>query len=225
MQIVSVHAKKPEPAVIKQALAVLMAGGVVVYPTDTAYGLAVDATNEEAIGKLFVMKRRAQKALPVLVTGIPMAKQHVIVDATAHSLMKQYWPGAVTLILPSRQALPPALTLGKLSLGIRQSGQPIAQALVRGLGRPITCTSANLSGAGVFYVGQEVVRHFLQQPIQPDFVLDAGEIPEEPPSTIIDLTVSPLVILRQGSVRVVLASLKKQHHLTHLPTVKKTKKK
>lgn len=202
MQLVVIKPKKPEQAIIKQALAVLMAGGVVVYPTDTAYGLAVDATNEEAIGKLFVMKRRAQKALPVLVTGVPMAKQYVTIDAVAQRYMQTYWPGAVTFILPQKNALPSALTLGKLTLGVRQANQPIAQALVRGLGRPITCTSANLSGAGVFYVAQEVVRHFEQQPIQPDFVLDAGEIPEEPPSTIVDLSVQPPVILRQGSIRV-----------------------
>lgn len=209
MQIVSINAKKPSPVTIRQALAVLMAGGVVVYPTDTAYGLAVDATNEEAIGKLFVMKRRAQKALPVLVTGIPMAKQYVEVNDVAHTIMKTHWPGSVTLILPHKGNLPSALTLGKPTLGVRQSHQPIAQALVRGLGKPITCTSANLSGAGVFYVAQEVVRHFEQQPIQPDYVLDAGEIPEEPPSTIVDLSVTPAVVLRQGSVRVTLRGSKK----------------
>ncbi|MEK7570068.1 MAG: L-threonylcarbamoyladenylate synthase [Patescibacteria group bacterium] len=202
MQLLSIDLKKPSPAIINQALAVLMAGGVVVYPTDTAYGLAVDATNEEAIGKLFVIKRRAQKALPVLVTGMLMAKQLVEVDPVAHALMKTYWPGAVTFILPHKKTLPPALLLGKPGLGVRQADQPIAQALVRGLGRPITSTSANLSGAGVFYSGQEVARHFAQQPMQPDMVLDAGDIPEEPPSTIIDLVARPPVVLRQGAVRV-----------------------
>ncbi|MEK7631252.1 MAG: L-threonylcarbamoyladenylate synthase [Patescibacteria group bacterium] len=212
MQIVAINAKKPNPVFIRQALAVLMAGGVVVYPTDTAYGLAVDATNEEAIGKLFVMKHRAQKALPVLVTGITMAKKYVQISDAAHTFIKSYWPGPVTLILPHTNTLPSALTLGKPTLGIRQANQPIAQTLVSGLGRPITCTSANLSGAGVFYVGQEVVRHFEQQPIQPDFVLDAGEIPEEPPSTIVDLSVTPPVILRQGSVRVQLGKIAKAKH-------------
>ncbi len=204
MHILTTRRTRPDPAVIKQALAVLMAGGVVAYPTDTAYGLAVDATNEEAIGKLFIMKHRPQKPLPVLVSGVRMAASYADIPTAAKTFLKKYWPGAVTFILPSKKILPIALTLHFTGVGLRHADQPVAQALVRGLDKPITSTSANISGKGVFYSGQEVARHFEQQPMQPDLVIDVGDIPEEPPSTIVDLTSSPPSVLRQGSVKVTL---------------------
>ncbi|RJO59715.1 threonylcarbamoyl-AMP synthase [Candidatus Parcubacteria bacterium] len=208
MDIISVKLHKPDPVIIKRALGILSAGGVVVYPTDTAYGLAVDAANEEAIGKIFIMKQRIQKALPVLVENIKMAQKYTAIDDFAMKFLKRYWPAAVTFILPSKQNLPAALTLGLGTLGIRQSTQKIAQALVASLGRPITSTSANISGAGVFYSGQDVARHFGKYQIKPDLILDAGEIPEEPPSTIVDLTCRPPKILRKGRVRIFLGRSK-----------------
>lgn len=196
-----IHPKHPDPWCIRQALGVILAGGIVAYPTDTAYGLAVDATNEEAIGKIFVIKRRTQKPLPVLVSGILMAKKYVEVDENDLELFRKYWPGAVTFILKSKKILPTSLTLNLPSIAIRHVDQPIAQALVRELDRPITCTSANISGAGVLFSGQEVARHFEIQPMQPDLILDAGEFPNSPPSTIVDLTVHPPNITRQGKVK------------------------
>lgn len=202
MEITTISLNRPQATAIHRALEVLGAGGVVAYPTDTAYGLAVDATNEEAIGKIFVMKKRAQKPLPVLVESVGMVRRYAVVDERAAKYIAKYWPGPVTFVLPCRQALPTSLTLGLQTLAMRMVDAPIARAIVRGLGRPITCTSANLSGAGVLYSGQEVVRHFQQQSVQPDLVLDAGDIPENPPTTIADLSVTPPVILRQGSVRI-----------------------
>lgn len=200
MEIVAINPKRPQPQLVKRALAVLMAGGVVAYPTDTAYGLAVDATNEEAIGKIFVLKRRVQKPLPVLVANLTMAKRYVTFTPLSNTLAKEHWPGRLTLILPFRNTLPAALILGKPGLAIRHTSQPVAEALVRGLDRPITCTSANISGKGVLYSGQEVARHFQGEPVQPDLILDAGEIPVEPPSTIVDCTQEPAAVVRQGSL-------------------------
>ncbi len=197
-----IHPQHPDPWCIRQALGVILAGGIVAYPTDTAYGLAVDATNEEAIGKIFVLKRRTQKPLPVLVSGILMAKKYVEIRKDDLEYFRKYWPGAVTFILKSRHVLPSPLTLNSPNIAIRHADQPIAQALVRELGRPITCTSANISGAGVLFSGQEVARHFEKQPMQPDLILDAGDLPDVRPSTIIDLTVQPPVITRQGKVKV-----------------------
>ena len=207
MEILRINRTHPQPDLIKRALGVLMAGGIVAYPTETAYGLAVDASNEEAIGKIFVVKRRVQKPLPVLVANLTMAKRYVTFDALASQLVKKHWPGALTLILPFRNTLPSALILGKPGLAVRQSSQPVAHALVSGLDRPITCTSANISGKGVLYSGQEVMRHFQTEPIQPDLILDAGEIPEEPPSTMIDCTATPPSITRQGSITIALKAV------------------
>jgi L-threonylcarbamoyladenylate synthase len=202
MEIITISLNRPQAGAIARALEVLKAGGVVAYPTDTAYGLAVDATNEEAIGKIFVMKKRAQKPLPVIVENNRMVRRYATVNDQAAKYLAKYWPGSVTFVLPCRQALPTSLTVGLQTLAMRMADVPIARAIVRGLGRPITCTSANLSGKGVLYSGQEVVRHFRAHTVQPDLVLDAGDIPENPPTTIVDLSVTPSVILRQGSVHV-----------------------
>jgi L-threonylcarbamoyladenylate synthase len=202
MEIVAISLSRPQAGAITRALDVLKAGGVVAYPTDTAYGLAVDATNEEAIGKIFVMKKRAQKPLPVIVDSDKMVRRYATVDDRAAKYLTKYWPGPVTFVLPCRQALPTSLTVGLQTLAMRMVDVPIARAIVRGLGKPITCTSANLSGAGVLYSGQEVVRHFQVHTVQPDLVLDAGDIPENPLTTIVDLSMTPPVILRQGSVQI-----------------------
>jgi L-threonylcarbamoyladenylate synthase len=202
MEIIAISLNRPQPSAIKRAIDVLHAGGVVAYPTDTSYGLAVDATNEEAIGKIFVMKKRAQKPLPVIVDSERMARRYATVDDHATKYLAKYWPGPVTFVLPCRQVLPTSLTLGLQTLAMRMVDVPIARAIVRALGKPITCTSANLSGKGVLYSGQEVVNHFQKHTVQPDLVLDAGDIPDNPPTTIVDLSVTPPVILRQGSARV-----------------------
>ena len=202
MEIIAISLNRPQATTIQRALEVLESGGVVAYPTDTAYGLAVDATNEEAIGKIFVMKKRAQKPLPVIVDSNKMVRRYATVDDRAAKYLAKYWPGPVTFVLPCRQVLPTSLTLGLQTLAMRMVEVPIARAIVRALGKPITCTSANLSGKGVLYSGQEVVRHFQAHTVQPDLVLDAGDIPENPPTTIVDLSVVPPVILRQGSAHV-----------------------
>lgn len=204
MELAAIDPRHPQPHILKRALAILLAGGVVAYPTDTAYGLAVDATNEEAIGKIFVLKRRVQKPLPVLVANLTMAKRYVRFTPFTEKLAKEHWPGRLTLILPFRNTLPAALILGKPGLAVRQSSQPVAEALVHGIDRPITCTSANLSGKGVLYSGQEVARHFENEPVQPDFILDGGEIPVEPPSTIVDCLQDVPAVVRQGSVKLAL---------------------
>ena len=93
MEIITVSLSRPQAGTIARAIVVLKAGGVVAYPTDTAYGLAVDATNEEAIGKIFVMKKRAQKPLPVIVDSEKMVRRYATVDDQAAKYLAKYWPG------------------------------------------------------------------------------------------------------------------------------------
>ena len=106
MEIIAISLNRPQATTIQRALEVLESGGVVAYPTDTAYGLAVDATNEEAIGKIFVMKKRAQKPLPVIVDSNKMVRRYATVDDRAAKYLAKYWPGPVTFVLPFRQVLP-----------------------------------------------------------------------------------------------------------------------
>lgn len=202
IRVIKINPEKPEASALKEALAILLAGGVIVYPTDTAYGLGVDALNDAAIGKIFLIKKRVQKPLPVLVSGVAMTRQVAEVSDRAVAMMKRYWPGALTIILPKKPAVPFSLTLGLPTIGVRQSASLVAQALVRKLKRPLTSTSANISGKGVAYSVDEVLRHFRDAELQPDLILDAGLLPEIPASTILDLTEKSPKVLREGPVKV-----------------------
>ena len=204
MKVIFVKPDRPDESSIKEAIAVLLAGGTVVFPTDTAYGLAIDALNDRAIGKVFIIKQRIQKPLPVLVSSIAMAKKVALVTKAAEELMHRYWPGAVTFILKRKPKAPASLTAGLPTIGVRRSAHPLAQAIVEDFGRPITSTSANISGKGASYSVDEVLRNFRDTELQPDLVLDGGILPETLPSTVVDLTTSPPRVTRKGPVTVTL---------------------
>lgn len=202
MQIVEVDPKKPEERVIKKAAEIILAGGVVVYPTDTAYGLAVNALDEEAIGKLFIIKQRVQKPLPVIVDSQKMLKKIAVVHAKEQELMKKYWPGALTIIFDKKDTIPPPLTLGLPTIGVRIPDLKVAQELVKMTGKPLTSTSANITGKGNCYTVECVTRMFQDAESQPDLILDAGEIPEVAVSTVVRVDGSKVNVLRDGPIEI-----------------------
>lgn len=191
---------KPTDVVLQEAVRILKEGGILVYPTDTVYGLAVDAFNLEAIGKLFVLKKRTQKPLPVIVSTMTMAKSIAEISREQEAIMKKYWPGAITFVVKKKDIVPNALTLGLDTVGIRIPKSDISVALARLLGNPITSTSANISGNKVCTTVDEVVREFSEFESQPDYLLDGGELKELPPSTVVDLTQKTPKVLREGPV-------------------------
>lgn len=183
------------------AVKVLKEGGIIVYPTDTVYGLAVDAFNLEAIGKLFVLKKRSQKPLPVIVSNMTMAKGIATISKQQEAIMKKYWPGAVTFVVKKKDVVPNALTLGLDTVGVRIPKSDISVLLARLLGNPITSTSANISGNKVCTTVDEVVREFSEFESQPDYFIDAGELKELPPSTVVDISDKQPKVLREGPVK------------------------
>ena len=139
-------------AEIAAALALIARGGVVAIPTDTLYGLAADAVNPAALERVYAVKGRpADMPLPVLVSGWAQTKAVAEVGgrggAVAQRLAQRYWPGPLTLVLPAAAGLPARLTGGRDTIAVRMPNHPAPLALARGLGRPITGTSANASGA------------------------------------------------------------------------------
>lgn len=193
--------QKPTAKELAQAVDILKSGGMIVYPTDTVYGLAVDAFNVEAIGKLFVLKKRSQKPLPIIVPDMAEVKRVSYIEASYEKIAKKYWPGAITFVLPKKDIVPNALTLGLPTVGIRIPDSPVAVLLAKLLGRPITSTSANLSGEKVCTTIDEVMRQFRTSPTLPDFFLDAGELADLPPSTVVDLSGKKPKVLREGPVK------------------------
>jgi len=181
--------------IIENAASVLKDGGLVVYPTDTLYGLGCDALNEEAIMKVFRAKSRSkEKPISIAVSSLEMMKKYASVTPLAESLAKQFLPGGLTLIL-SKKNLPDILTSNKKEIAVRIPDDKVALKLIQALGRPITATSANISGMEPPATPEEVANQ-----IEADLIIDRGKLESKVPSTIVDLT-GPPKLLRAGKIK------------------------
>ncbi len=199
MLIVKIN-KTNHTAVIKQAVDVIKHGGVVVYPTETAYGLGADFFNPLAVKKVYQIKGRDfKKPLSMIVSSLVMAKKLVKFDKISLNLAKKYWPGPLTLIQKSKIKNQKFNAKFK-TLGLRISANKLATLIVKQINSPITATSANLSGRGEFYSAAEIVKQFKKRKYQPDLIIDAGRLPKKKTSTIAMAGEHQIKILRQGSI-------------------------
>jgi L-threonylcarbamoyladenylate synthase len=182
------------------AAAVLRSGGLVVFPTETFYGLGAAALQPAAVRRVFEVKGRPDdKPLLVLVDSLAMAESLAAeVPPAARELMARHWPGPLTLVLRARSHVPVEVTAGSGTVGIRFSAHPVARGLVTALGAPVTAPSANPSGLAPPTAAGAVLVHFRGRV---DLVLDGGETAGAPPSTVLDVTVDPPRVLRAGAVR------------------------
>lgn len=198
-EILTIDPDKPEQSHIAKAIRIIRTGGIIAYPTETFYGLGADAENERALARVFLIKGRdALKPLPVLIgseeelTGL--AKE---VPETARLLIRKFWPGALTLVFNAAPRIPSRLTGGTGKIGIRISSHPLARLLAKNITRPLTATSANLSGEPACTQAAEVIR-CLGDRI--DAVIDGGETAGGLGSTVLDVTVDPPLLLREGAI-------------------------
>jgi L-threonylcarbamoyladenylate synthase len=200
-QVVRVDAAAPDLGVMRQAAQVLRAGGLVAFPTETFYGLGAAGLDAEATRRVFAAKGRpASMPLLLLVDSRAMvAAVAASIPSHAGPLMERHWPGALSLVLPAARGVPAEVTAGTGTVGVRVSAHPVARALVRALGEPVTAPSANRTGGAPPVTAEEVLAQ-LDGVIE--LVLDAGRTPGGAPSTILDVTVDPPRILRQGAVLV-----------------------
>jgi L-threonylcarbamoyladenylate synthase len=184
---------------VARAAEVIRAGGVVACPTESFYGLAVNATDEGAIRRLFHIKgRSAHKPVLLLVAGREQVDPYVDhVPPVAERLMDTFWPGGLTLVLRAARTVSPLLTAGKGKIGLRLSGHPLPTALAGAVGFPITGTSANLSGEPACRSAEQVFQVFGKRV---DLILDGGEAEGKAGSTVLDATTDPPQILRAGLV-------------------------
>ncbi len=184
---------------LAEALAVLKGGGLVVYPSDTVYGLGAAASDERAVARAFAVKGRlSEKALPLLLADVDdMAPLCAEVPPIAKLLTERFWPGPLTVVLrrsPSFQS--PALGGGD-SVALRVPDHFFLRQLIRALGEPITGTSANRSGRPSCRTSREVQRH-LGSAV--DLIIDGGASRAGQESTVVDITIQPPVIVREGAV-------------------------
>jgi len=181
----------------------LSQGKLVVYPTETAYGLGADATHVEAIARLLEFKGgRQNKAILVVVTNVVMVQEYVSLNEAARHLYDEFLPGPVTVISLSKRRVVRELESERQTLGIRMPDHPIAQAIIKRLGRPITATSANTSGQKTPYSLEDWLKYTSKkkQELVALFV-DVGHLGASPPSTVVDTTLDEPEILRQGALQ------------------------
>lgn len=172
-----------EQAIIEKAAKILKEGGVIIFPTETSYGLAVDATNETAITKMVKAKEQPEeKNISIIVSDLEQAKKFGKITPEAETLAKKFMPGPLTLVVEKQYNVPNALALK--TIAFRISSNRIATLLCKALGNPITATSANLHGRPNIYSGREVIKQFGNRV---HMIIDAGELPKNPPSTMYDL--------------------------------------
>ena len=198
-EIKTIDPVRPDQQVIEQAADIVKNGGIVIFPTRTLYGMGVDAFNENAVSRVFCFKQRAvDKPLSVLVSTVDaVAGLAADIPDAAVRLMRNFWPGRLTIVFSARPDVPGGLTAGTGKIGIRVPEHPVAVRLVSSLNCPLTATSANISG----HAGASRVNALPERLLgQADLVLDAGKLNGGIGSTVVDVTVHPPAILREGAV-------------------------
>jgi L-threonylcarbamoyladenylate synthase len=183
---------------LAQAVQVLRAGGVVAYPTDTLYGLAVDPRNASAVERLFELKgRNATAAIPLIAATVEQAQAAGEFSPAHLQLARAFWPGPLTIVVPAKPSIAPLLLGGGSTIAVRVPAHAVAKGLAAQLEGCITSTSANRSGQAPATTAQQVTTD-LGDAI--DLVLDGGPSPGGPPSTIVDLADGRVRLVRAGAV-------------------------
>ena len=176
---------------INQVVQELEKGNIIVYPTETAYAIGADATNSEAVEKIFQTKKRERgKPLSIIVSSVDMIEKYAIIDDNTRKLVAKLMPGPLTLVVPVKGTLPENLCQG--TIAFRISSNPLANEICSKLQKPITATSANLSGNEPIYNIDEIKKQFDL------FIVDVGNLPENEVSTVYHVIEKK--ILRPGPI-------------------------
>ncbi len=210
---------KGKNTVINQTVEALTNGGLVIFPSDTVYGLLVDAAHEEAVEKLIAFKNRPPgKAISIFVSE-QMLPEQVEVSEKSKSLVDHLLPGPFTVILPSKHKVSKKLESEKGTLGVRLPDYELINDLVKAYGKPITATSANLGGKSPHYSVESLLNQLPKNKQELiDLIVDAGKLPHNKPSTVVDLSQPEMKIMRQGDI--LLSDVQTYHSKTPIQTRK-----
>ena len=183
---------------LHEARDVLLSGGIVAFPTESFYGLAVDPMNEEAVDRLFAIKNREpDQPILLLIPGLESINLYASeIPEIAGALIKRFWPGGLTLLFKAMPCISQRLTAGTGKIGLRLSSHPVATALAQSVNAPITGTSANPSGSPACMSAGEAYDYFKEGVL----ILDGGRTEGGKGSTIVDVTCSPPGIVREGMI-------------------------
>ena len=185
------------PQEIARAAAVLRDGGVVAYPTETFYGLAVDPRRPDAVRRLFALKGRPEtSALTLVAADVEQARQAAAIDGRSAELARAWWPGPLTIVVHARPGLAAETLAGGTTVGIRVPGSEVARELARAFGFCITATSANRSGEPPLAAPDDVARELKGL----DVLVDGGAAPGGAPSTIVAVRDDEVSLVRAGTI-------------------------
>ncbi len=198
-RIIKISSRNPDERSIATAAAVIKNGGLVVFPTETVYGLGANALDEQAVKKIFLVKGRPQDN-PLIIHISEIKQLYSLVSEipdNAKKLIKRFWPGPLTLILKKTKIVPDIVTCGLDSVAIRMPNNKIALELIKYAGVPIAAPSANISGRPSPTNAKHVALDLMGKI---DMIIDGGSTNIGLESTVIDLTQTPPVILRPGKI-------------------------
>lgn len=185
MQIV-----RPDKIGIKKAVEILKRGGIIVYPTDTAYGLGGIYGSQKVINKILKIKNRSNDKFTLITSSLNQAVKFFKLNSSQIALVKKYWPGPLSIVVSSKYS-------------IRVPKNKISQSLSRRVGKPLIATSANFSGQTTIYNVKKIINQFDNKKNQPDLIIDAGNLPKVLPSTIVKVNQEGIEIIRQGTIKIV----------------------
>ncbi len=194
--------KESKDLVINETVKTLKNGGLVVFPSDTVYGLLVDATQERAVDKLIAFKNRPPgKAISVFVRDMGMIDKYSVLTEKQRTLLETILPGPFTVALPSKHILVSRLESETGTLGVRIPDFALVNELIQAYGSPVTATSANLGGSNPHYSIESFLHQLPKKKEELiDLIVDAGKLPRNKPSTVVDLTGDETKTLREGDI-------------------------
>jgi len=183
-----------ERSIIEKAARIMKTGGVIIFPTESSYGIGVDASNETAIKKIAAIKQQPEeKNISVLVSNLEQAKAFGKINEEAEKLIEKFMPGPLTLVVEKKPGVPDVLA--EKTIAFRISSNRIAREICQALGNAVTATSANLHGHPSIYSAREVIKQFDNRA---HMIIDAGDLEHNSPSTIYNVVEKR--VLRHGPV-------------------------
>ncbi|MBD3182046.1 threonylcarbamoyl-AMP synthase [Candidatus Poribacteria bacterium] len=198
-QVDKINHKTPSPGIIYKAARIIKFGGLVAFPTDTVYGIGADVFNDEAVEKIYKVKRRTlHKPLQILVAQKSDLKN--ITDNWSdllETLVSKFWPGALTIVMKAKADFPSRVRCGLDTVGVRMPDNKIALELINACEGPIAASSANISEHPDAKSAHEVL-DYMDGKV--DLLIDGGDTPGSTPSTVVNISISPPAVLREGGL-------------------------
>lgn len=183
---------------LNKAIKIIRNGGIIIFPTDTAFGIGCRIDDRQAVARLFRLRRRpSEKAVPILVASIEMAEKYAIISPSGEDLVKKYWPGGLTIVVNNKE-VPSKVIGGGKTVGLRMPNHSSALMLIKKVGVPIIGCSANFAGEATPYNMSDLNPELVKLV---DFVL-SGRTSIKKSSTVVDCSNNKLKVLREGAVKV-----------------------